>query len=79
MSSLLEAPVQPHLAVFGEIGLAGEIRAVDMARSRVTEAEKFGFTRCILPKSCAADVRECEIDIVPVNTVSQAIDIALDR
>jgi len=79
MSSLLEAPVAANLAVFGEIGLAGEIRAVDMGRSRVAEAEKFGFTRCILPKSCAADIRDSGIEIVPVNTVAQAIDVALDR
>ena len=79
MSSLLESPVASDIAVFGEVGLAGEIRAVDMARSRVAEASKFGFTRCILPKSCAADVREGNIEIVPVNTVSQALDIALDR
>lgn len=79
MSSLLELPVAPDIAVFGEVGLAGEIRAVDMVRSRVAEASKFGFSRCILPKSCAADAREADIEIVPVNTVSQAIDVALDR
>lgn len=79
MSSLLEMPVAPNLAVFGEVGLAGEVRAVDMARARVAEASKFGFTRCILPRSCAADIREGDIELVPVNTVSQAINIALDR
>ena len=79
MSSLLDAPIASDLAIFGEVGLAGEVRAVDMARGRVAEASKFGFARCILPKSCAADVREGGIEIVPVNTVSQAIDVALDR
>lgn len=79
MSSLLEAPVASDIAIFGEVGLAGEIRAVDMARSRAAEASKFGFSRCILPKSCAADVREGSIEVVPVNAISQAIDVALDR
>ena len=35
---------------FGEVGLAGEVRAVNMAEQRVLEAAKLGFTRCILPK-----------------------------
>lgn len=78
-SSLLEAPVPSDIAVFGEIGLAGEVRAVDMARSRVAEASKFGFIKCILPMSCAADVRDVPVEIVPVTGVSSAIDVALDR
>lgn len=79
MSSLLEAPVPSTTVVFGEIGLAGEVRAVDMARSRVAEASKFGFTRCILPKSCASDVRDVEVELLPVSGVSRAIDLALER
>jgi DNA repair protein RadA/Sms len=78
-SSLLEAPVPSDVAIFGEIGLAGEVRAVDMARSRVAEASKFGFIKCILPKSCAADVRDVPVEIVPVTGVASAIDVALDR
>ena len=35
---------------FGEVGLAGEVRAVNMAEQRVLEAAKLGFKRCILPK-----------------------------
>jgi DNA repair protein RadA/Sms len=78
-SSLLEAPVPSDVVVFGEIGLAGEVRAVDMARSRVAEASKFGFVKCILPKSCAADVRDVPVEVVPVTGIASAIDIALER
>lgn len=79
VSSFMEAPVAPHLTAFGEIGLAGEVRGVDMARKRVAEAAKFGFTKCILPKNNAADVDAAEETIWPVGRVSQAIEIALER
>jgi len=77
-SSQLDVPVTPHVAVFGEIGLAGEVRAVSMARQRVGEASKFGFTRCILPKNCGGDVED-DGAILPVSGVRQAIDLALER
>ncbi len=78
-SSLLECPVPASTVVFGEIGLAGEVRAVDMARQRVAEASKFGFTKCILPKNCASDIRETDVELLPVNRVASAIDLALER
>jgi DNA repair protein RadA/Sms len=49
-SSLRNRAVQQKTVVFGEIGLAGEIRAVTQAARRVREAAQMGFTRCILPK-----------------------------
>ena len=78
-SSLLDAPAAPSLAAFGEIGLAGEVRAVNRARARVTEAEKFGFRQCILPKTSAAELEHTDSGIIPVTRVSQAIDAALER
>lgn len=77
-SSLRELPVPSNLVGFGEIGLAGEIRAVDMARQRVTEASKFGFTTCIIPKSCAADIDETGLRLLPVNSVTHAMELALE-
>jgi len=76
-SSLRERPVPAFLAAFGEVGLAGEVRAVGMARQRVAEASKFGFTVCMLPKSCAADVDGGTIHVLPVDRVAQAINAAL--
>ena len=78
-SSLREIPLPHMLVAFGETGLAGEVRAVDMARQRVAEASKFGFTLCMLPKSCAADVDCSGPRILPVNGVLQAIEMALER
>jgi DNA repair protein RadA/Sms len=78
VSSLTEVPVPPNLAAFGEIGLAGEVRAVDMARQRVAEAVKFGFTTCVLPKGCAGDLDAHEA-VAPVGSIAQAIETALGQ
>ncbi|HQE82825.1 MAG TPA: DNA repair protein RadA [Candidatus Hydrogenedentes bacterium] len=79
VSSFMEAPAAPHLTAFGEIGLAGEVRGVDMVRQRVSEASKFGFTTCILPKSSAQDAEDARTTVWPVGRVSQAIEIAMER
>jgi DNA repair protein RadA/Sms len=48
-SSFLDKPIDPGTLVIGEVGLAGEVRAVHQAELRVREAQKLGFRRCILP------------------------------
>ncbi len=50
-SSSMEKPVDPSTILFGEIGLAGEVRAIAQAEARVREAGKLGFKRCILPQA----------------------------
>lgn len=50
VSSFKNIPVDPRTIIFGEVGLAGEVRGVSMAAQRVKEAAKMGFTTCILPK-----------------------------
>ncbi|MBI3119358.1 MAG: DNA repair protein RadA, partial [Candidatus Hydrogenedentes bacterium] len=77
VSSFRERPLAPHLVAFGEVGLAGEIRAVNMARQRVVEAGKFGFRRCILPKGCMKDVEIPGVEVWPVSELAQAIELAL--
>jgi DNA repair protein RadA/Sms len=51
MSSFLEKPIDPKSIVFGEVGLAGEIRSVSQPELRIREGEKMGFSRCVLAKS----------------------------
>ena len=50
-SSFLDKPVDARTLVIGEVGLAGEVRAVSQVDARVREAMKLGFSRCILPES----------------------------
>jgi DNA repair protein RadA/Sms len=50
-SSARSKALDPHTLVFGEVGLAGEVRAVAQAELRLAEAERLGFRRCILPEA----------------------------
>ena len=52
LSGFRNQPVADDVLIFGEVGLAGEVRAVSMAQMRVQEAKKLGFTTCILPEVC---------------------------
>jgi DNA repair protein RadA/Sms len=51
ISSHLDKPVASDIVIFGEIGLAGEIRGVSQPELRINEAKKLGFKRCLLSKS----------------------------
>jgi len=51
MSSFLDRPVKRDWVVFGEVGLAGEIRGVSQPEMRLNEARKLGFSHCLLPKT----------------------------
>jgi len=53
LSSLFDRPVPKGLVVFGEVGLAGEIRAVPAAEARMNEAERLGFDRLLMPSGNA--------------------------
>jgi DNA repair protein RadA/Sms len=49
VSAMVNRPLPPDLVVFGEVGLAGEIRQVSHAQRRLTEAARMGFRRAIVP------------------------------
>lgn len=72
LSNLLDKPLDPDMAAFGEVGLAGEVRAVSKASIRVSEAYRLGFRRIVLPESNAHEIREQQypgIDIIPVKNI----------
>src|SRR5699024_2401849 len=50
VSSYRNRPIDEKTIVFGEVGLSGEVRAVNMPEQRVNEAKKLGFETCILPE-----------------------------
>ena len=68
-------PVGKFDAVFGEVGLTGEVRGVNFADKRVNECVKMGFKRVILPAKNMKGWEKCQekIELVPVNYVSQMI------
>ncbi|HNZ47796.1 MAG TPA: DNA repair protein RadA [Candidatus Hydrogenedentes bacterium] len=78
-SSLLNRPVPASLAVFGEVGLSGEVRAVSASRQRAAEVAKFGFTRCLVPKSCSRDIAASGITPEPALTIVEALKVALEK
>ena len=77
VSSYKDRPVDDQTIIFGEVGLAGEIRSVNMAQARVREAAKLGFTTCILPKSNLKGLKEesGNMRLVGVQTLREAIGL----
>ena len=80
-SSLRNRPVATATAVFGEIGLAGEVRGISQAALRVREAAQLGFKRCILPRAnldpADRTLAEGGCDLVAVSSVPEALDALL--
>ncbi|MFT5572052.1 MAG: DNA repair protein RadA/Sms [Cryomorphaceae bacterium] len=76
LSSFKNKRLDQGLAVFGEVGLTGEIRPVQAGLDRIREVEKLGFTRLIMPKGNRSGIKSTELDIVAVNTLEQAVRIA---
>jgi DNA repair protein RadA/Sms len=77
-SSVWDIPVPADLAIIGEIGLSGEIRAVSQLPARMREAAKLGFKRCLIPKSARrGDALPTGIEAIQVRTLADALSIAL--
>ena len=74
VSSMKDKPVNPKCMIFGEVGLAGEVRAVSQAEQRVHEAIKLGFESCILPQVSLDKMKNTDkITLYGVNNVREAI------
>ena len=73
MSSLKDRPLSRDLVIFGEVGLAGEIRPVQNGPERLREAEKQGFKRAIVPSANAPKKYAGDLNIVPVARLADAL------
>lgn len=74
-SSLRNRPVRPATAMFGEVGLAGEIRGTTQASLRVKEASQLGFTRCVIPQTNQLPSSGgSDMQLVGVRTVEEALE-----
>ena len=75
VSSFKDKALSPKLMAFGEVGLSGEVRSVNMAAQRVAEAEKLGFEICIVPKVCMKNIKTgSNMKVVGVSNIQEAID-----
>ncbi len=78
LSSFKNRGLDNDLAVFGEVGLTGEIRPVQRGLDRIKEVEKLGFKRLIMPKGNQGGVKSSKLKIISVNTLDEAIRFAFD-
>ena len=77
VSSLKDYAIRDDVLAFGEIGLAGEIRAISHCEQRLKEAARLGFTRCIVPKHNLRSIGKSlqnEIEIIGVRSIRQAFE-----
>lgn len=81
ISSMKDTVIREDVIAFGEIGLAGEVRTVVNAESRVLEAARLGFKRCIIPIHNLANISEKakqSIEIIGVRTIKKAFEAATE-
>ena len=74
MSSLRDLPLAAGTLVVGEVGLAGEVRAVGQIEQRLAEAAQLGFTRCVLPQGNRVRARPTSLELCGVATVGEAME-----
>ncbi len=79
VSSLQNRPIDPFTLVLGEVGLAGEVRAVGQVEARLAEAAKMGFKTVILPKGSAKRLTERKLEPIGVETLGEALAAMFDR
>lgn len=73
VSSVRDRPLDAQTLVLGEVGLAGEVRAVAQIEPRLVEAAKMGFQRAILPAPCVRGIESPPLKLIPVSTVGEAL------
>lgn len=75
-SSFKEIPIDPRTFVFGEVGLSGEIRAINQVEARIKEGAKLGFTKSIIPLSSAKKISKIEgIEVIGAASVDEVLEI----
>ena len=75
VSSLRNKPLPPKLVVFGEVGLAGEVRPVQRGQERLREAAKLGFTQALIPRANAPKGGIEGLEVIAVGRVDEAVNI----
>ena len=73
LSSYKNIALDNKTVVFGEVGLTGEVRAVNMAEQRVAEASKLGFECCILPQANKEHIKRSNIKLIGVNNIQEIV------
>ena len=75
-SSFKNISIPKDLVAIGEVGLTGEVRAVNMIEKRLKEAEKLGFKKCIIPENNKKLLKDnYKLDIIGVRNIGEALKI----
>ncbi len=81
ISSLKDCVIDESSIAFGEIGLAGEVRSVSHAKERIIEADRLGFTKCVLPYHNLKSINGIDslnIQLIGVRNVKEAFEALCD-
>jgi DNA repair protein RadA/Sms len=73
VSSFSDKPISPKIAVFGEIGLAGEVRPAVRGQERLREAAKLGFERALIPRANQPKTKIAGLEVLAVERIDQAV------
>lgn len=73
VSSMRDRPLESQMIVFGEVGLAGEVRPVQSGQERLHEAAKHGFTKAIIPKANMPKQAVKGMQVIAVDHIQQAL------
>ncbi len=77
-SSYLDVPVDNHLAAIGEVGLTGELRSVQNIGQRLSEIQRLGFKKCVVPYQKTDKLVNMEgIELIRVKSIAQALQVIL--
>ena len=77
-SSYLDRPVPNDLVAIGEVGLTGELRTVNQLEQRISEVQRLGFRKCVIPAHRVGDMwRYPDLRLIPAHNIGEAIRAAL--
>jgi DNA repair protein RadA/Sms len=79
VSSLRNRPLPKKMVIFGEVGLAGEVRPAPRGQERLREAAKLGFTRAIVPSANVPKQAIAGMEVVAVARLEDAVRAAFDQ
>jgi len=78
VSSYRNLAINPNTVIFGEVGLAGEVRGVSQALLRIREATSLGFKKCLLPRNSLPST-ESEIELIAVKSVQETLEVLFEN
>jgi DNA repair protein RadA/Sms len=80
VSAFREQLLLEKAAVFGELGLGGEVRSVSQVHLRLNEAERLGFRYCVLPRNNLKNLEiKGDLELIPVSTLKEALDVIIQK